>query len=175
MITEKQSIRWVHRCPYCNKDMPFETKEEAESYESYHEKRCTMNPYAKRCGTCSMCYKPNEYSLAACDVKGDVTSTSPCRKHVLGKAHSDIMVPILNGDHKLEKYGIVVPRGTIMEYFYGMYVIHRLPHKVREHLGCYADNVLEWRVPPEDVSWVPANEQKDADKGKEQKWISASQ
>lgn len=153
-ITERKTILYDYHCPHCGNTYTLDTHEEATKFQKNHEDRCEYNTGAKRCRTCGRCYMPNPYNIT-CEIGKDIHSMVPCQFYEPTRPHTERQVPVLKRDMEVAKFGYVVKKGTTMEYFYGKYVIHKIPDDFRKNFGFYVNELGEWRVGEEEVVWLP--------------------
>jgi YHS domain-containing protein len=172
MIRKRELVQWEYTCPYCGKVYNFASEKEAKTFKKLHEKTCSYNLDAKRCHTCGYCYLPYEYSTPMCELGLDVTATSPCPKHDINhRPHSKIKVPVMKYDYPLPEYGVNVPKGTFMQYWYGMYVIHHIPGMYAKAEFAYSSDLINRTFDEKHIVWITADAAQQIQKAiKEDQW-----
>ena len=160
MITSKEVTIWVVNCLHCGKDYECRTEEEAKRFEQHHHATCDYNPSAKRCATCKFCWGFRYYSSTGCSKGLKLGVSGQCPQHEVDlNPQRSRKVPILKEDHYRENWGFTVPKGTVMKYFYGDYLIRNVSQAIKDICYGYTNDFMEWRVPPSEVEWIEEENQ----------------
>ena len=159
MISRVETVRWVYACQHCKKEYRFDSELEAQKFEAWHDEHCPHNIEAKRCATCGYCYLPSQYSEPICDIGQDVRSTEKClRYNISNRPHSERKIPVLKMDYPIDALGIILKKGTVMEYFYGYYCVHNVGAVIKDNnIGAYYNDAANLMIKEEYIVWISAD------------------